>query len=167
MQGIMSLRRYWEQLLGRKLQYPHANLVDVSRNKRRSQENPDLVPLELLAIKPGQLFSTGTQYADQVRAERLLLGIAVLHTDRDLSTASICPALACVWACMAKQSIDLRSLVKLVHLPTCMPGSASVAACGHASCSRILPPLWCRESVTASGACVRHSAAATLAVLCR
>lgn len=64
----MAECRYWEDMLGRTLKYPYMNLVDVSQSKKRSQERPQLVPLELLAIKSGQLFSAGTQYADQVRA---------------------------------------------------------------------------------------------------
>lgn len=59
--------RYWENLLGTSLRYPRMNLVDISSSKRMSQTRPKLVPVEILAVQPGQLFSTGTQYADQVR----------------------------------------------------------------------------------------------------
>lgn len=54
------------------------NLIDVSQSKKRAQQNPQLVPLELLAVKPGQLFSAGTQYADQVCSSEALPAALVL-----------------------------------------------------------------------------------------
>ena len=48
------------------LRYPEFNLLDVSKTKKRSQGNPVLVPAELCTIRPGQISSTGTKYADQV-----------------------------------------------------------------------------------------------------